>query len=107
MRPVEHALERPKAATRPPDGQVRMARTARAHEDHEIIMVHNMMSNHTNIQDNIVATATTFTRFKANTKESTKEVPRPPQLLAGGLAGELSESLAARKLPPNHLYIYI
>ena len=69
-----------------------MARTAR---QHEVQMARNMMSNYTDMQDSIVVTATTFTLFKANTKETTKELarPKPRHLFWGG----------GRKPPP--LYI--
>ena len=64
-----------------PCAQSRMARTAR---EHEALMARNMMSNHTcsdrplpTCKASIVVTGTIFTLFKANTKETTKEVARP------------------------------
>ena len=70
-----------KGGPNPPCAQSRTARTAR---EHEALMARNMMSNHTcsnrilpTCKASILVTATIFTLFKANTKETTKEVARP------------------------------
>ena len=67
----------------PPDllrAQARIARTAREHE----AMARNMMSTHTcsdrpfpTCKTSIMVTATIFTVFKADTKETTRELARP------------------------------
>ena len=64
-----------------PCAQSRMARTAR---EHEAPVARNMLSNHTcadgplsTCKASIAVTATIFTVFKANAKETTKEVARP------------------------------
>ena len=64
-----------------PCAQSHIARTAR---EHEALMARNMMSNHTcsdrplpTCKASIVVTAMIFTLFKANTKETTKELVRP------------------------------